>query len=246
MSWKPFPKLRPIWIEISGEFDYGKTHLACTFPNPAFADTEQKAWIVLEKFNNPRWFPVKTFQDFRDFVAICEKSDDIQTIVIDSGSDLVDLAYKEHVEVDRRPTYPIYYAYGKIYEKIDTLVSRIKLTGKHFVVTSRLKDEYVVKDFDREGNPIYEKTGRRLRDGYKKFPWNLEILLRLEKGVKIGDKVYYPERIFGRVIKNNFLGHNERKPFLFNVSYQGIVDELLKPYHGDLLADLHQFMLEHG
>jgi len=94
-----------------------------------------------------------------------------------------------------------------------------------------LKDEWVGKDGSNES----VKTGKRLRSGYKKFPFGLSVLLELVHGLRDkDDKVHYEGNIFGRVIKNRFLHKRVQKPFIFDPTYQGLVEEgeLFTPWCG--------------
>lgn len=226
------PSTRPISIEIAGEPDYGKSHTARTFPNPLFLDTEGKSWIVLQKFSEPApWKRVKNFNDIRQGIRYGIDNSDIDTIVIDSGSDIRDLAQKEWLdEAGKDRVFPLV-LWGEIYAKIDTLVRDVKDSGKNFVTTSRLKDQFL-------GD---QRTGRRIRDSYKKFPWTLSMGVEIVDGIwdhRIGAPKF-KERKFGRVYKNNFYGIDQvkavtfQKPYIFDVSYEGIKNEMLKPWRGE-------------
>jgi len=235
-SWDTLPKIPVFSIEISGEYEYGKTHMSATWPAPALADTELKAWNVLQKLGTKGWWKqVKKFDDFRQVVNQAIRDPKIKTVVIDSGSDLRELAEKEWSEEHggKKPIYikptgqvvPV--LYGEVYQKIDLEVKKILEAGKYFVATSRLKDEYIDD----------VATGRRIRDGYKKFPWNLSICIELVKGIRDEKgKVHFANRILGKVHKNNFWGidpktwRNFSKPYLFDCSFDGVCRELLKPW----------------
>jgi hypothetical protein len=225
------PQAWQITAEICGEPDSGKTHFARTFPKPLFLDTEAKAWIVLQKFNDTPLKVVEKFNDIRSGVHWALDNPDIQTIVIDSGSDLRDLAQAEWLaEQGKDRVYPLV-LWGEVYEKVDTLTTEIKKSQKHFVTTARMKDEFV-------GD---QRTGRRIRDSYKKFPWDLSIGLEVVNGIRDtrSGKIHFPERRFGKVYKNNFYGIDQgkmvtqQKPYIFDVSYNGILNEMLQPWGGD-------------
>jgi len=96
----PFPDKtkQALIIEVIGEPDIGKTHFALTAPKAALADTELKAWVVMPKFDNKNWFPIKKFDDIRRFVMTCVNDPSIQSLIIDSSSDLRELAEDEWSE----------------------------------------------------------------------------------------------------------------------------------------------------
>jgi len=246
------PERIPFSIEIQGEPDMGKTHLAATFcldersRKVLFLDTEEKAWIVLKKFPKDSfyWKRVKSFADIRNGIMWACENPEINTIVIDSGADLRDLAVqewsREHggkkpIVIDQSGAVSTV-LYAQVYEKIDSLVNLVKSSNKYLVVTARMKDEWV--------NNI--QTGRRVRDGYKKFPWDLSIAIRIvygieevvrtERSAKVVRKVHFPDFKFGKVLKNNFHGIDQKKmlnyqkPYLFDLSFNGICEELLKPW----------------
>jgi len=236
IRWTDFPKQPVFSIEYSGEPAYGKTHCVFTYPDVAVCDTpgEGKAWIVAQKFNNPRVFKARTFDDIRRFVDYCVANPKIKSIGIDSGSDLREMAETEWLrEKGRKSVYVPgegAFQWAEVYEKIDKLVQKIKDANKYFVVTSRLKDEWVETDAGEGRKSV--KTGRRVRDGYKKFPFGLTVLIELTDGIKIDDETYFEGHVFGRVIKNGFLCPRVQKPYFFDPTYQGLVEnrELFIPF----------------
>jgi len=234
VTWSKFPEKRVYSIEIAGEADYGKTHCVATFPKVAMADTpgEDKGWIIFKKFNNEKYLRISDFNNFRQFVEHCIKDPEIKTIAIDSGSDLVIMATKEYLEDLKaqgkkgEAVYPIF-QYRHVYAKIDELVKMIKDADKYFITTCRLKDEYIGSDPEHA-----RKSGKRIRQGYTKFYYGLTIMIQLQKGIR-DDKtgtLHFPNHIFGKVVKNNFLCRRVQKPYVFNPTFQGFEDELFMPY----------------
>jgi hypothetical protein len=173
---------------------------------------------------------VKNFHDLRKGINWAVKQDNIDTIVIDSGGDLRDLASDEWLaETGKERIFPIV-QWHEIYSKIDEITDLAKDSGKHFIVTGRLKDEYVQDT----------STGRRIRDGYKKYPWTLNMGLRIQYGIRDPKEgILFSDVRFAEVTKNNYHGvdpttmRTYQKPFLFDVSYEGVLDELLQPWHLD-------------
>jgi len=242
----PMPEEIPISVDIAGEKDMGKTHFAATFPPKClFLDNELKAPIVLRKFKargiEHIWKKVKSFRDIREGVYwAIDSGDEIKTVVFDSGALLQKLAViewseehggKKPIVIDKITGTVSTYLYAQVYEKIDSLITLLKDNGKNIVVTSRMKDEWIMD----------KPTGRRVRDGFKHFPWDLQIGLIIRKGIKDWNstKVYFPEIKFAEVTKNNYWGVDlkrgitQQKPVLFDISYEGVVNELVKPWHGE-------------
>lgn len=243
-SFDQVPKEKFFSVLVSAEPDTGKTHMSVfTFPNgKVVLDTENKADLVISKLPEEDqkqiyWKRVTAFDEIRQGVEFAIRTPSIKTVVIDSGADLQDLAVKEWSEehggkqpivIDKITGAVSTVLYAQVYQKIDELVRAVHNARKFLVVTGRMKDEYIDQ----------VRTGRRIADTYKKFPWSLMITIELVKGIRDEKgKVHFEDRIFGMVTKNNFYGIdyrlqlNYKKPYLFDISYEGICNELLKPWH---------------
>ena len=237
IKWTDFPEKQVFSIEYSGEASYGKTHNCFTFPNVALCDTigEGKGWIIAQKMNNLKYFQASEFDDIKRFVDYCVTNPKIDTIAIDSGSDLLQMAETEWLRKKGRTSVYVPgqggFQWAQVYKKIDDLISAVKKAKKYLVVTSRMKDEWVSKKGETED----VKTGNRVRSGYKKFGFGLTVLLELTYGIKdADDNVHFEGHIFGRCIKNGFFHKRVQKPFIFDPTYQGLVEEgeLFTPWCG--------------
>jgi|SaaInl8_200m_RNA_FD_contig_71_841023_length_4786_multi_5_in_0_out_0_6 hypothetical protein len=228
-----FPDDPVFSVDITGKQGIGKTHFACTFPKPLIiCDTEFKAYTTASKFDGVHWKRIKVFDDIRQAVYHAVDNDEIKTVVIDSGADLVSLASEEWCkENNKKSVFPIT-NYKHVYAKIDELVLLLEESRKWFVSTSRLKDEWV-------GDT---STGRKIRDGYRKFPWSLSLNLWIRHGIR--DKKgtwFFKDKRFAEVTKNNMFGvdeitqKTEAKPYLFVMSYDGVVEELTKRWEANPL-----------
>lgn len=192
-----------MFIELIGEYETGKTHLASTFPNPVLLDTTParnfgglkvgESMLVFSKLHKDwkeRYFLVSSFEDV-DKAINKAIEDNRVTVIIDNSADLVVRMGEEwYLKVENTPekmrkrkaqgkpekkekVYPIT-EWSKIYNYIDVnIFQKIMSNGMHLVCISKLKDEYILD----------KKTGRRVRDGYKKldFMSDLRILMKLEK-----------------------------------------------------------------
>jgi len=243
---KELPEEPYLFVEVYGLQDLGKTHYAETFPSPVHIDTEYKAWIVMRKFNNPNWFPAKTFDDIRNTIHYAIENPEIKTVCIDSSADLRELAEEEWRQEQKKPDArpvvivegkAIPFPYREIYQKIDSLFRLVMEAHKNLVLTARMKPGY------EDGEP----TGDPVRAGYKKVPYQSMIQLQLEKGLldKDGNRVL-EDYVCGKVVKNNYLGpFDGQKPYLIDVSYEGTLKELLKPWWGswdDLIQEAKEFI----
>ena len=233
---------RPFSIEIIGEPDVGKSHFADSFPKALHLDTEKKADITIEKFPQAGhiWKKVSKWDDIEDAVNWAVTQPDIKSVIIDNDDDIQDLAVEKWSDEHggKRPIAfdahggVITVLYAQIYKMIDDVKTAIENSGKYLVCTCRLKDEFIANI----------NTGRRVRDGYKKFPWSLKMALWIKNGIpdKKSGQVMFKQYKFGEVVKNNFFGIDMKKtppvtykkPYVFDVSYEGICEEMLKPWGG--------------
>ncbi len=177
--------------DICGREGTGKSHFARTFPGdfiwvetpPEFG----KASKLLRKFkyvykdtSNVDLKQAHTFHDIRLCVEDALRRPEIQTIVIDSGSDLRMMAGKEWMmeeskrknKVIRAVHPPTQWQYPNA--KIDALISSIKEAEKYLVVTNRMKDEYINDN----------STGKKIRKGHDPLTYNLHFTLEIRNGVQ--------------------------------------------------------------
>ena len=222
-----FPDKKVFSIEYFGESEMGKSHSEFTYPNVAVCDTisEGEVYQIAEKFGNKMVMRATTFDDVRRFVSYCVTNPKIESIAIDSGADLVDMAEAEWLKEKHRQSVFVPgeggFQWAEVYEKIDELIQKVKIANKYLIVTSKMKDEWV----DVEGQTESVRSGRRVRDGYKKFPFGLSVRVHLEHGVidKEG-RTHFEDRIFGKVIKNRWIPKRVQKPYFFDSTYQGLVE----------------------
>jgi hypothetical protein len=102
---------------------------------------------------------------------------------------------------------------------MDIVFDKIRELGLNAVFTQQLKEEY-------EGE---KKTGQLIPSGYKKLPYRVDVHLHLQKGIEFDGNIYYPEIIVAKVLKDCWHIPSEAKPYLVDVSYDGLFNEL-KPY----------------
>lgn len=188
----------PLFIEVFGETAVGKSHFAASMPRPLIIDTTPKAESyvparkVLGGEINGRWFHCRSLKQVRITLEQNLRRDDVATVVFDTSTDLVQLAKEEWLKEKGRER-PLPFEYAEIYSKVDELINKVFEAKKNLVFTAIMKDEYIETV---EGT---KKTGRRVRSGYVKSPFMVDILIKISL-VQKGDKI---ERIY-KVLKNRF------------------------------------------
>jgi len=237
-----FPEKKVFSIEYFGESEMGKTHNALTYPSVAICDTisEGEVWQVAEKFDNKKVMRASKFDDIRRFVQYCVTNPKIESVAIDSGADLREMAEAEYLGVTpdqllvmkRGDKVKSVYSpshggveYRHVNNKIDALVEKVKRAKKFLIVTSRVRDEYVQREV--EGQNRFIKSGKKIHDGYRKFTYGygLSVRVRLVNGIEDDEgKTHFVDRFFGKVIKNRFIPKRVQKPYFFDSTYQGLVE----------------------
>lgn len=222
------PSKEPIVVGIAGDRGMGKTHFINTFPNPVIGDTEGRAHIVMKKFNTEgRYRKVtKDMPTIRQTISLIAKNlckDESQrsnwTYALDSASDWQQMAELEYLtEAKKEKVYPLV-LWSKVYEKMDQVFDKVRELGLNMIVTQQLKEIY------RNEKP----TGEFAPAGYKKIPYRVDIWLQFRKGIEVNGELYYPEIVVAEVLKDCWHKSEYTKPYLVDVSYEGIFKEL-KPY----------------
>lgn len=250
-----------IAVEISSLWELGKTRFCASAlaerdgdgkiikHHSAVGDTEHKAWIEMDKVGNPNLKLIDDMNEFRAFVDYClQPANDIRVVCIDSGTDLRAFAETEFLAEQDPPMKRVYplVLYGRVFNKIDEQIAKLNRGGKHVVFTARVKEE-----FEDEA-----RTGRMVRDSYKKIPFQLPVIITLQRGIRASNgRVWFPTHVFGEVIKNSpwkkfkeLDSDQLGKPWLFDVSMEGVLDELVKnPWdEKDIIASAHKWLHDKG
>jgi hypothetical protein len=223
------PEKEPIVVGIGGPAGFGKTHFINTFPNPVIGDTEGRAQIVMKKFKGARHRKVtKDMKTIRQTISVIAKNlcqDSSQrsnwTYALDSASDWQQMAELEYLtEAKKEKVYPLV-LWAKVYEKMDQVFDKVRELGLNMIVTQQVKEIY------RNEKP----TGEFAPAGYKKIPYRVDVHLLLRKGIEVDGELYYPEVVVAEVLKDCWHKPEETKPYLIDVTYDGIFAELKNYKH---------------
>lgn len=224
-EWEEMPDLEVpiIALEVCSLQGLGKTHLAGTFPKPALFDTEGKGYIVWKKLGHEHLVRGETFEDVVAFVNAVVNNPEIETAVFDCSKDVDEMA--EIFTCEQLGRDMLYSQGGAVMyshknDKMDWIVQTLRNAGKNIVFTSRMKDEYKKNT----------RTGKLVRDGYKKAPYQFDIVIELTETLKWNDDIWILDEVIGSVLKNGFIRRGRHfKPYLPNVSYDTIIAELVNP-----------------
>lgn len=156
-------------ILVAGPEGVGKTHFSCTFPDPiVYLDTEGRAGRVIRKFPKKTIYykHVTSWNDIR-LAAKKLKKLDVQSLVIDSASDLRQWADKSWLaEQESQKVHPIHH-WAFVNQMLDGFVEFLQEQGIWVVMTARVKREYVDDRF----------TGNMIPDIYHKLPYKVDLFL---------------------------------------------------------------------
>lgn len=221
------PEREAIIAGIIGGAGDGKSHFANTFPNPVTSDTEGRMHIVAKKFEQKNYIKhTPNMQTIRDTLTMMltqlvpDRNDRYKwSWIMDSGSDWLQMAESEYLkEAKKEKVYPMV-LWAQVYDKIDQVFDLIRKQGINCVITQQLKEEYAGE----------KKTGNWIAAGYKKFPYRVDVLIHMRKGIDYNGDTYYEDFRVGEILKDCWHSTEDRKPYLLDVTYQGIFNEL-KPY----------------
>lgn len=235
------PEKEPIIVGIAGPGGYGKTHFINTFPTPIIADTEGRAQTVMRKFKGQRYRKIVTNMEgvrntllmMKTHLCPDESKRSEFTFAMDSASDLLQFSETEYLaEAKKEKVYPLV-LWAKVYEKPDFIFNKIRQFGFNAVFTQQLKEVY------KNEKP----TGEFAPAGYKKIPYRVDIHLQFQKGIEYQGNIYYPEVVVAEVLKDCWHKPEDKKPYLIDVSYDGLFKEL-KPYKHPKPGDRDAAVLE--
>jgi hypothetical protein len=234
------PEKEPIFVAIGGEAGLGKTHFCNTFPNPVFADTEDRAQIVMKKFGNKFRKSTKDISDIRNTISIMsqyivkEQEASKFTFVLDSASDFQQMAESEWLkEAKKDKVFPLV-LWSKVFDKMDQVFNILRKLGFNAIFTQQMKEIYRNE----------KATGEFEMAGYKKIPYRVDVRLQLRKGIELDGELYYPDIIVAEVLKDPWNPNEKRKPYLIDVSYDGIFNELKNYKHPGIREDAIKAILK--
>jgi hypothetical protein len=222
------PEKEAIFVAIGGDAGLGKTHFWNTFPKPVVCDTEDRAQIVMKKFLNQYRKSTGNIKTIRDTISVMAQQlcpDASQrnnwTFVLDSASDFGQMAESEYLkEAQKEKVYPLV-LWAKVYDKMDQIFEVLRKLGFNAVFTQQIKEKYVNE----------KATGEFEMTGYKKLKYRVDIRLQLRKGIEFNGDLYYADYVVAEVLKDCWHSIEQTKPYLIDVSYDGVFKELKSYVH---------------
>ncbi|MBW1723187.1 MAG: AAA family ATPase [Deltaproteobacteria bacterium] len=243
-------EVEPLVVTVFGPPGVGKTTFAMTFPRVAICDTEMKGEKVWRQFyrgqieafgrdlqphkwseehgdptlESTRLFHAEDWGDVAAFWTRYANSDEVDTLVFDSETDLREMAELWILKVTGKSLYggdgaSAKVPYANVFGMLKYVLTRTKSRGKHVVYTGKEKDKY-----DKSGNVCGIKY-----DGYNKQFFFSGYVIYLRQGVETeaGD-ILYPKHVFGEVIKVENMRPGYYPPYLVECNYRGLVKELVQ------------------
>lgn len=243
----------PIIVTLFGPPGLGKTNFGFTFPHVACCDTEMKAkdeWIKFyeKEFkafewnennevvpyhwddvdeHNSRLSEVEDWGDIASFIDYYMKNPNVQTIMIDSESDLRVMAENwtegevGHKLINVKVPAAKSVQYRLVYKKLLYILHNARKNKKNLIYLAKSKDTY-----DDKSNMI-EKDGSY--DGYRKQIFYSNYFLKMCVGVKNSKgEVLYKKRRFCEVLKCSNMEYGKYPPYLIECNYKGIIEELVR------------------
>lgn len=220
----------PLFVEIIGEPETGKTHLACLFPKPALFDTTPsgEAYKIVKKLYPNEWkrryFRIRDFADFEKQLAIVKNQPDFfKTVIVDTSVDMRSLGGQAHLkelqkEKPRKALMPE--EWGPVNDMVNEFILKVTdKMGMNLVFTAQMQDEYEKR----------AKTGRRIRKGIPSMNFQAALRLYLQIQQKVGADMHYIPDEYERictVIKNRFRNKTDKEEWMpklkEDISWAGI------------------------
>jgi hypothetical protein len=209
----------PLFLEVTGEPEAGKTHLSCLMPKPALLDLTAggESEIILKRLHPSDWkqryWRIRSSADIETALkSILANKDNFKTVIFDTSADLRAMCSKEYIKElnkqgkERQALMPAEYKW--VNENIDGFIDRIKSPDGKFcmnlVFTAQMRDEW------RDNKP----TGRRIRKGYPDANYQSNLRFYLQVLQKLDPKTMsYIEGEYERkctVIKNTFRNKTDK------------------------------------
>lgn len=208
----------PLFVEIFGEPEVGKTYLSAHFPKVLYLDTTAKreAYPVVRSVVgdeiDKRYVWVTDFNDIRlSLNRVKGNPDFFKTVVVDTSTDLQKLAIKEWLREHKGRERPLPFEYGEIRAKIDEFISEVMRLECNLVFTAQMKKEYQMGT-DAMGRPTAIPTGKRIRDGYEKTPFMAD--LRIYLALKEEGGKYVRKSI---IVKNRYRDRTDSNSYIFEL-----------------------------
>lgn len=251
MDFDSMPKEEGLCIAIRGHSKFGKTHMSNMIDGPentVVADTHATNSTIetLRKIGNSK------FRRVGDWSALLRMTDEFirdydppAAFVLDSGSDLVDMAqnfYKENFGVQAYK-----FAWAEVWGYIRSWMADLTTRGYDLILTSHMKRVYIASGEDDSGSWNGEWEPKEWKD----LDYQLSVGIWLERGIEIGGKTYFDYRIFPKVstatglIMGRWTRLGETKQYITGVfTRDNILEQIKTPWYGTIRDILNEYWLQ--
>ena len=247
------PKVVPGWVlTLAGLTGSGKTHAANFISNPGetfFIDShgtfstietltllgQQKVWRATE------WTDL--INATKEFLKVNKGKK--ATLVLDSGSELVEMA-GNFVKARDNLKGIMNYAWGDVWAVIMGWLKMVVEAGHDLILTLQLKRIY--EEFmDDKAQKVSIWTGEYEPKQWKDLPYQCTCQIQFEHGLTYpGQKApILRNRVFTRLIKSRYAQTKETKPFIVGAITKANIAPQLLPYSGTFQECCWEMLLAH-
>ncbi|MAH48119.1 hypothetical protein CMI37_20010 [Candidatus Pacearchaeota archaeon] len=238
MKFPALPKNNALTIGIRGQSKYGKTYLSNTFntiPNSVVADTHRTRSTVetMKILNNSKLRRIRTFDELDSMAtefAVEYKPN--SSFVLDSGSDIVNLAMLKYKE--QHGKNPFEFTWQTVWDYIKTFMETVTGSGNDLILTLMMK-----RRRNEQGEII---PGVWQAHEWKDLEYHASAMFSLQRGVQIGQKLWFPYRIFVKVDSNRFSPIGSTKPMIVgSFTRPNVLEQLQHEYRGTIKDVLNEY-----
>jgi hypothetical protein len=254
MDFDEMPQEEGLCVAIRGHSKHGKTHMAnlvAGVERTVVADTHAANSTIetLRKIGQHK------FRRVRDFDGLIRMTDDFirdydppMAFVLDSGSDLVDMAQNKYKDTTGVQAFT--FAWAEVWGYIRDWMNSITRAGYDLVLTSMMKRTYE-QVAGSDGQTSGQWTGGWEPKEWKDLDYQLSVGIWLERGIRYDGKLLFDYRIFPAVktkdglVMSRWARLGECKPYIVGPFIrESIKEQIQRPWHGTLRDILNEYWLQ--
>lgn len=225
-------------LAIRGLSKHGKTYAANALNGSTatvFADTHRTNSTIetMKIVGNPKLRRIRTFDELNSMASeFAREFKPSSSFVMDSGSDLVNLAQLKYKEDHNKPAYM--FEWATVWGYIKDFMETITHSGNDLIFTIMMK-----RSRNSKGDVI---VGSYEPAEWKDLEYHSTAVFRLQRGIRLADKLWFPYRIFIMVDNNRYAYIGESKPMIVGAfARQNVRDQLQLKYHGTVKDCLNEY-----